>query len=86
MAILYPTRESLADALHRLMEADWPLRQTTDHGTHLAIYISDPDGNDLELAWDRPFEEWPLGEDGAVAMAMDDELDVEELLRAAPGT
>ena len=86
VAILYPTRESLADALRRLMEADWPLRQTTDHGTHLAIYISDPDGNDLELAWDRPFEEWPLGEDGAVAMAMDDELDVEELLRAAPGT
>ncbi len=86
VAILYPTRESLADALRRLKEADWPLRQTTDHGTHLAIYISDPDGNDLELAWDRPFEEWPLGESGEVAMAMDDELDVEELLRAAPGT
>ena len=86
VAILYPRRAALADALRRLKEVDWPLRQTTDHGTHLAIYISDPDGNDLELAWDRPFEDWPLGEDGAVAMAMDDELDVEELLRAAPGT
>src|SRR6185295_5626945 len=47
----------LADALRRLRSVDWPLRQTTDHGTHEAIYISDPDGNDLELCWDRPFEQ-----------------------------
>ncbi len=84
VAILYPTRASLADALRRLKEVDWPLRQLTDHGTHLAIYISDPDGNDLELAWDRPFEEWPLGENGEAAMAMDDELDVDALLAEAP--
>ena len=55
----------------------------TDHGTHLAIYITDPDGNDLELAWDRPMEEWPLDGDGRVTMAMDDELDLEDLAAAA---
>src|ERR671930_2508588 len=82
VAILYPTRAALADALRRLSKVDWPLRQVTDHGTHLAIYISDPDGNDLELAWDRPFEEWPRDEDGRAAMAMDTELDVDALLAA----
>ena len=54
VAIRYPTRAGLADALRRLREVDWPIRQATDHGTHEAIYISDPDGNDLELCWDRP--------------------------------
>jgi catechol 2,3-dioxygenase len=84
VAILYPTREALADALRRLKEIDWPLRQTTDHGTHLAIYITDPDGNDLELAWDRPFEQWPRDDEGRPAMAMDDELDLDALLADAP--
>ena len=50
---------TLADHLQRLVDADWPLRTLIDHGTHLAVYLSDPDGNDLELAWDRPFDEWP---------------------------
>jgi catechol 2,3-dioxygenase len=59
------------------------LRQVTDHGTHLALYITDPDGNDLELAWDRPMEQWPVDADGRVAMAMDDELDLEDLAAAA---
>ena len=67
----------------RLREVDGPLRQLTDHGTHLAIYLSDPDGNDLELAWDRPFDEWPRDADGHVAGAMDDELDLEALLAAS---
>jgi catechol 2,3-dioxygenase len=80
VALNYPTREALGDAVRRLQAVDWPLRQLADHGTHLAIYISDPDGNDLELAWDRPFEEWPRDEDGHVAMAMDDKLDLESLL------
>src|SRR4051795_4433089 len=48
VAIRYPTRAGLADALRRLQGAGWPLRQLSDHGTHEAIYISDPDGNDLE--------------------------------------
>jgi catechol 2,3-dioxygenase len=83
VAILYPTEAALGDAALRLREVDWPLRQLTDHGTHLAVYISDPDGNDLELAWDRPVDEWPLDAHGHVSMAMDAELDLEALLAAA---
>ena len=80
VALNYPTRAALGDAVLRLREADWPLRQLADHGTHLAVYISDPDGNDVELAWDRPVEEWPRDDDGHVAMAIDDEFDVESLV------
>jgi catechol 2,3-dioxygenase len=80
VALLYPTRAALGDAVARLRAADWPLRQVTDHGTHLAIYISDPDGNDLELAWDRPFGEWPRDESGHAAMAMDGEIDLDALI------
>src|SRR6478609_5691448 len=66
VAIRYPSEASLADALR--------LRQTTDHGTHLAIYISDPDGNDLELCWDRPFDAWPRDAGGHITFA-DRDLD-----------
>ena len=83
VALDYPSRAALADALARLRAVDWPIRQATDHGTHLALYVSDPDGNDLELAWDRPFEEWPRDADGHVAMAMDAPLDLEALLAEA---
>ena len=79
VAILYPTRADLADAIRRLQKVDWPLRQLTDHGTHEAIYISDPDGNDLELCWDRPPEEWPRDAEGHIGFA-DRELDLEDLL------
>ena len=70
MALRYPTRTGLADTLRRLREVNWPLREIADHGMHEAIYIEDPDGNDLELCWDRPFDEWPrlldeLGEETA---------------------
>jgi len=78
IAIRYPTREGLADALRRLRSVDWPIRQATDHGTHLAIYVSDPDGNDVELCWDRAPEEWPRDADGHVAMAGGD-LDLDTL-------
>ena len=64
VALNYPTRAGLADAVRRLQEAGWPLRQLSDYGTHEAVYLSDPDGNDLELCWDRPPEEWPLEADG----------------------
>jgi catechol 2,3-dioxygenase len=87
VALNYPTRAGLADAARRLRAAGIPLRQASDHGTHLALYLSDPDGNDLELAWDRPFAEWPQSEDGTVWMGFGD-LDVEALLAdepAAPG-
>jgi catechol 2,3-dioxygenase len=80
VAILYPSRAALGDAVVRLQEVEWPLRQLADHGTHLAVYITDPDGNDLELAWDRPVEEWPRDAEGHAAMAMDAELDVDALV------
>lgn len=84
VALNYPTRGALADAARRLRDAGWPLRQLTDHGTHLAIYLADPDGNDLELAWDRPVEEWPRDAEGHAAMAMDGEIDIDHLLAQAP--
>jgi catechol 2,3-dioxygenase len=78
IALNYPTRAGLADALRRLRAADWPIRQASDHGTHEAIYVTDPDGNDVELAWDRAFEQWPRDEQGHVKMSFDD-LDLEDL-------
>jgi catechol 2,3-dioxygenase len=57
--------------------------EVTDHGTHLAVHISDPDGNVLELAWDRPFDEWSRDEAGHAAMAMDDEIDLDALIAEA---
>jgi catechol 2,3-dioxygenase len=83
VALNYPTKAALGDAVRRLQQVDWPLRQLSDHGTHLAVYISDPDGNDLELAWDRPFEEWPIDASGQVEMAIDGDFDLEDLVAAA---
>jgi catechol 2,3-dioxygenase len=82
VALNYPTRASLADAVRRLRAAGVPIRQASDHGTHEAVYLSDPDGNDLELAWDRPVQEWPLDADGRIRPIFDD-LDVEALLAEA---
>jgi catechol 2,3-dioxygenase len=83
VALNFSSKARLAEVVQRLIDSDVPLRQLTDHGTHLAVYLSDPDGNDLELAWDRPFGEWPAY--GAVdAPAIDAPLDLEELLAAAP--
>jgi catechol 2,3-dioxygenase len=82
VAIRYPSRAALADALRRLREADWPIRQATDHGTHEAIYLSDPDGNDLELMRDRDPAQWPRDAAGHMAFA-DRELDLDQLLAEA---
>jgi len=80
-AILYPTRASLADALRRLIEARVPLDGASDHGTHEALYLRDPDENGLELAWDRPLEAWPRHADGSLDM-FTKWLDIDSLLRA----
>lgn len=80
VALNYPTQGRLGDAIRRLRVAEWPLRQVTDHGTHLAIYVTDPDGNDLELVWDRPPAEWPRDADGHVHMAMDGTIDLDALV------
>lgn len=68
VAILYPTREALADAYRRLAAAHYPLQGASDHGVSLALYLEDPDGNGVELYWDRPQEQWPRDEDGNIAM------------------
>jgi catechol 2,3-dioxygenase len=82
-AILYPSRAPLADALRRLIAAGVPLDGASDHGTHEALYLRDPDDNGLELAWDRPPEAWPQNPDGSLAIKTE-WLDVEDLLKEAP--
>jgi catechol 2,3-dioxygenase len=67
VAIRYPTRATLGDALRRLVRADYSLSGVNDHGTHEALYLNDPDGNGLELCWDRPQSEWPLDEESHLA-------------------
>jgi catechol 2,3-dioxygenase len=78
-AILYPTRQDLAIALKRLMDAHYPLTGTADHGVSEAIYLDDPDGNGVELYWDRPKEQWPFDAEGNVAMVTE-YLDIPSLL------
>jgi catechol 2,3-dioxygenase len=82
VALLFSSRAELAAAVKRLVDGGVPLRQLTDHGTHEAVYLSDPDGNDLELAWDRPFEQWPRIVDGDLEF-IDAPLDLDDLLAAA---
>jgi catechol 2,3-dioxygenase len=68
LAILYPTRAELADALLRLVRASISLDGASDHGVSEALYLRDPDDNGVELYWDRPPEKWPRTADGAVEM------------------
>ncbi len=68
LAILYPDRRELADALRRLMDAGISLEGASDHGVSEALYLRDPDGNGVELYWDRPREEWPRTPGGELNM------------------
>lgn len=81
-AILYSTRKELAGALKRLVEADYPLTGAADHGVSEAIYLDDPDGNGVELYWDRPREQWPVDHAGNLQM-FTRHLDLDALLREA---
>ncbi len=83
VAIRYPDRPTLADALRRLVEAQVPVSGASDHGVSEAIYLADPDGNGIELYRDRPESEWPRDGGGGVAM-MSIPLDLEALLAEAP--
>ncbi len=83
VAIRYPDRPTLADALRRLRNAGIPLDGASDHGVSEALYLRDPDGNGVELYRDRPEGEWPRSEDGTLAMTLDP-LDVRALLAEAP--
>ena len=67
-AIVYPTRKDLALILKRLREFEYPLTGAADHGVSEAIYLDDPDGNGVELYWDKPKEEWPQNENGSLDM------------------
>ncbi|WP_428484100.1 VOC family protein [Rhodopila sp.] len=80
LAILYPSRADLAEALHRLMTAGIPLDGASDHGVSEALYLSDPDRNGVELYWDRPAEEWPRTAEGSLLM-FTRRLDLHTLLK-----
>ena len=82
VAIRYPSRPALARALRALIERRYPIDGASDHAVSEAIYLHDPDGNGIELYWDRPREEWPRAEDGRHAMVVDP-LDLDDLLAAA---
>jgi catechol 2,3-dioxygenase len=68
MAILYPTRRDLAVILDRLQKFRYPIGGASDHGVSEALYLEDPDGNGIELYWDKPEELWPRNPDGSLNM------------------
>jgi catechol 2,3-dioxygenase len=82
VAIRYPTRAALAKALRRLVDAGVPLSGASDHGVSEAIYLHDPDGNGIELYWDRPREEWRKDPDGNLVM-VSEPFDLNALLAEA---
>ncbi|HYG24235.1 MAG TPA: VOC family protein [Verrucomicrobiae bacterium] len=83
LAILYPTRTALGDALRRLLAAGISLDGASDHGVSEALYLRDPDQNGVELYWDRPESQWPRTSDGGLAM-FTRALDLKALLAEAP--
>ena len=80
VAIRYPTRRTLADALRRVTEAGVALTGASDHGVSEALYVADPDGNGLELYWDRPRAEWPQPQPGQKVEMFVHPLDLPGLL------
>jgi catechol 2,3-dioxygenase len=83
LAILYPTRAELADALRRLIAAGIRLDGASDHGVSEALYLRDPDQNGVELYWDRASEQWPRSDAGKLAM-FTQRLDLNDLLSEPP--
>ena len=83
VAIRYPDRRTLADAVRRVVQAGVPLSGASDHGVSEAIYLQDPDGNGIELYRDRPQEEWPRPGDGHGVAMMSAPLDLQALLAEA---
>jgi catechol 2,3-dioxygenase len=82
VAIRYPDRPQLGNALKRLVEASWPIDGATDHGVSEAIYLRDPDGNGIELYRDRDEPDWPHAEGGGLQM-ISEPLDLQALLSEA---
>lgn len=79
-AFLYPTRKDLAAIYDRIRKANYPLRGASDHGVSEALYLDDPDGNGVELYWDRPKEQWPKAANGNLTM-FTRPLDLDDLLK-----
>jgi len=82
VAILYPTRADLGNALKRLAAAQIPLDGASDHGVSEALYLHDPDHNGIELYWDKPEAQWPRNGDGSLAMVTR-RLDLDDLIKQA---
>jgi len=83
LAIVYPSRAELAGALRKLIEAGIKLDGASDHGVSQALYLRDPDGNGVELYWDRPEDQWPRTPDGGLNM-FPHPLDLHGLIKEAP--
>jgi catechol 2,3-dioxygenase len=83
VAIRYPDRATLADALRRVVEAGIPISGASDHGVSEAIYLRDPDGNGIELYRDRPRDEWPKSPSGDGIAMFTAPLDLDALLTEA---
>lgn len=81
-AILYPTRKDLAIVFKRLNDAGYPLTGAADHGVSEALYLDDPDGNGVELYWDKPHKQWPVDANGQLQMVTE-HLDLANLLAEA---
>ena len=79
VALLFPSEAEMAAAVRRVLTAGFPLEGAADHGVSEAVYLKDPDGNGVELYWDKPKEEWPRKADGSLAM-FTAPLDLERLL------
>ncbi|PJR03426.1 VOC family protein [Avrilella dinanensis] len=67
-AVVYPTRKDLAAIFERLRLAQYPMTGASDHGVSEALYLNDPDGNGVELYWDRPQDQWEYNADGTIVM------------------
>jgi catechol 2,3-dioxygenase len=81
VAILYPDRATLAAAYRRVLSHGVTITGASDHGGSEAVYLEDPDGNGIELTWDRPRNEWPRTPDGRL-MLINSPLDLDELAAA----
>lgn len=79
VAILFPMRIELAAMLKRILDSSYPISGVADHGVSEAVYLSDPDGNGVELSWDRPTDLWPRKKDGTIQMDTKS-LDITDLL------
>ena len=79
VAIVYAERRELAEVVDRLLKNEYPLSGAADHGVSEAIYLDDPDGNGVELYWDRPKEEWPFDSRGGLQM-LTEPLNIQGLL------